>query len=50
MMISKLDENDIYVTQLESIQEDSYIDMRCTNCVYAEKVPEWCYAEEADFY
>lgn len=23
--------------------------MRCTNCGYAEKMPEWCYAEEADF-
>ncbi len=29
--------------------EESFIDMKCTHCGYEEKMPEWCYAEEADF-
>lgn len=49
MTIPKLDENAIYDIQSESIQKDSYIDMRCSNCGYEDKTPEWCYAEEADF-
>lgn len=45
----KANENAIYDVQLESIQKDEYIDMKCTNCGYEEQMPDWVYGEEAGF-
>ena len=28
---------------------DRLIDMKCTHCGYEEKMPAWCYGEEADY-
>lgn len=49
MTVPNLEEDGIFDVQLDSITKDSYIDMQCTNCGYEEQMPEWCYAEEADF-
>ncbi|MEG0191514.1 MAG: hypothetical protein RR681_10070 [Lachnospiraceae bacterium] len=50
MTVAKIDEEAIYNVQLASLEEDrDYIDMKCTSCGYEEKMPAWCYAEEADF-
>jgi predicted nucleic-acid-binding Zn-ribbon protein len=49
MTAVKLDENVVYDVELESITEDTYIDMKCTSCGYEEQMPDWVYGEEADF-
>ncbi|MDO9592948.1 MAG: hypothetical protein Q7I98_07150 [Erysipelotrichaceae bacterium] len=28
---------------------DGFIDMKCTHCGYEEKMPAWCYGEEAEY-
>lgn len=29
--------------------DESFIDMKCTYCGYEEKMPDWCYGEEAEY-
>lgn len=43
MTFPKLDENVVYDIELESIEKDTYIDMKCTSCGYEEQIPTWVY-------
>lgn len=44
-----LNEDGLFDVQIDSIKKDGFIDMKCTSCGYEEKMPDWCYGEEADF-
>lgn len=49
MTVPKLDEHVVYDVELDSIEKDTYIDMKCISCGYEEQMPAWVYGEEADF-
>lgn len=42
-------DEEVFDIQLDPITKDEHINMICTHCGYEEEMPEWCYAEEADF-
>lgn len=35
-------------TKVDSYVE-RFIDMKCSHCGYEEKMPDWCYGEEAEY-
>ena len=40
---------DTMITEDDLSYHTEFIDMICTHCGHEEKMPDWCYGEEADY-
>ncbi len=40
---------DTMITEDDLNYRTEYIDMKCTNCGHEEKMPDWCYGEDAEY-